>query len=188
MSVLCYHPVVESWASVVTAPGYLSVDFLFCWFGRREREKYDHLKKMKLQTWQGMPKPKRARCLRLGVYWNMNECCPTYDVKYNSLHQRTPIKRVINVELFFIFRLTEIGTGNVFIFILFILIFWHFRLEKHNQKVLETISWLSKGDYNNLWKPKQQNSLGTYSQFIQFLNFPHDQYVLQNLIDRLLNI
>ena len=39
--------------------------------------------------------------------------------KYNNLHQRTQIKRVINVELFFIFRLTEIGTGKVFHFIYF---------------------------------------------------------------------
>ena len=49
----------------------------------------------------------------------MNECYPTCDVKYNSLHQRTPIKRVINVELFFTFRLIEIGTRKVFHFIYF---------------------------------------------------------------------
>ena len=44
----------------------------------------------------------------------MNECCPTCDVKYSSLHQRTLIKRVINIGLFFIVNLTEIEIRKVF--------------------------------------------------------------------------
>ena len=52
--------------------------------------------------------------LRLGVNWNINESCPACDVKYSSLHQRTPIKRVINIELFFIVSLIEIEIRKVF--------------------------------------------------------------------------
>ena len=39
----------------------------------------------------------------------MKECCLACAFKYSSLHQRTPIKRVINIELFFIVSLIEIG-------------------------------------------------------------------------------
>ena len=62
---------------------------------------------------------KEAKAPKIRCLLKYEECCPTCDVKYNSLHQRTPIKRVINVELFFIFRLTEIGTGKAFHFIYF---------------------------------------------------------------------
>ena len=72
---------------------------------------------------------KRPRHLRLGACWNMKECYLAYDVMYSSLHQRTPIKRVINMELFLIVSLIEIRIRKVFHFIYF-LIFWHFRFEK----------------------------------------------------------
>ena len=48
-------------------------------------------------------------------------------------------------------------------------------MKNHNQKVPKTTS---KGVYNKLWKPKKQKSVGTYIQFIKFLSFPHNQYVL----------
>ena len=61
-----------------------------------------------------------------------------------------------------------------YFFYLFFNLFEILNLKNHNQKVLETTS---KGVCNNLWKPIQQKSQGTYIQFIKFLSFPHNQYV-----------
>ena len=75
--------------------------------------------------------------------------------------------------MFFIVSLTEFGIRKLFLFFFFEF-FEILDLKNHNQKVPETTS---KVVCNNLWKPIQQKSLGTYIQFIKFLSFPHNQYV-----------